>query len=385
MPPRASEALADYVCDGVNDEVEINTALAANKHVLLAGFTANVVNPITPLSGTTLRGLGMNVTTIVGATPGGISAIISKTGSVASPLHDIVIQDLCIDGSAVSPGAYGRGYKGIDIKYCNRIQVRNVSVTGTYATGIATDFAVDCWIDGCLVDGAGRGYPGPDASGNPLGSNGIGIGTGYHPTNRIVVSNCITINCGDNGILFEVQPTPTSNGADILVIGCIIQGNGYGGFRDSGDHRVVLQGCSITNNTRNGVVLNVAKFSSDSPAQVIIDGCHISENGEHGIALDDIGGRISVIDSHIVSNGQSGIYLAAGSGSGDDLKVLNNLIADNSAYGVDLHRAVTRFDLRGNTISGNVMAPAHTTMDQTSFLIRDNIDQGTRLLGPQRF
>ena len=86
---------ADYICDGVADEVQINQAYsdlpaAGGKVVLLEGnFSINA--PITPLSNSVLKGNGLGNTILTLAASSNMINIIHKS--------NVAIKDLTVDGS----------------------------------------------------------------------------------------------------------------------------------------------------------------------------------------------------------------------------------------------------------------------------------------------
>jgi len=132
---------ADYVCDGVNDEAEIGTALSSlnvtGGEVLLLDGTYNIENVITiTKANTTLCGMGRN--TILYSTT--TDYIISTTG-----VDNIIIEKICFKGP-VSGIYLNSSY--ITIRECFFVDL----VTSIYAL-----WANDFIVDGCFFLTTGTG------------------------------------------------------------------------------------------------------------------------------------------------------------------------------------------------------------------------------------
>lgn len=84
-------ANADYVCDGVADEVQIAAAVAGGGRVVLLDGTYTLSAAVTLASGVSVVGMGAGVTTLAG------SAIFS-----GDTLTQVQIEDLTCDGGGLA-------------------------------------------------------------------------------------------------------------------------------------------------------------------------------------------------------------------------------------------------------------------------------------------
>ncbi|GAG98346.1 unnamed protein product, partial [marine sediment metagenome] len=140
------KARADYVCTGVDDEVEINAALAAlpaaEGEVRLMEGTFNIAAPITPPAGAKLSGLGWS--TIINGTN-----VVGVTNAIVPAGANVTISDLAIVFAA-GAGDVGSRPNGIynDADY---LWVENLWITGDVSVGDDTSDLRQC---GIVLDGA---------------------------------------------------------------------------------------------------------------------------------------------------------------------------------------------------------------------------------------
>lgn len=309
--PVAVKASADYVCDGVADEVEINQAIAAlssdviglgtqGGSVLLWGKLFNTAAAIKIRSQVTLRGQGQWATTIKPATTyqpgatGGVIELYSGNTQYATVM-DLTIHGNGWAGSASSCGIYFSQGTGTEWDGANRIMnlyvyatgshgirlingtggrgrayyLSNIRITDSGTTADAT--ACGLWLDslvdsfffgidvgssaahGIRVDGANNRFIGCKAWFS--GSLGAAVhdGCGFYVRNvRNQFSGCeAQDNFGDGFYVSSVDNTLT---------GCCADSNGYnknggagtGGWTGSGFYiltsRLTLQGNAFDKN-----------------------------------------------------------------------------------------------------------------------------------------
>lgn len=133
-----SRAQADFVCDGVNDHVEIQAALdalpATGGEVMLLDGTYNIEVSLVLDSYQTLRGQGRN--TILTSNTADL-IFLSAVGGAGTELTEIVIADLQIDGGAGGVSDCGIYFEYVDYSFIQNVFLRrHASGTGSYRTGI---------------------------------------------------------------------------------------------------------------------------------------------------------------------------------------------------------------------------------------------------------
>jgi len=115
-----NQAAANYICDGVNDHVEIQAALdalpATGGEVLLLDGTYNIEVSLAMDSYQTLRGCGPNTVLTTSTT---ITGLITAVGGSGTEKVGIVVADLRIDGASTA-------YSGIYWDYVDYSDIRNV-------------------------------------------------------------------------------------------------------------------------------------------------------------------------------------------------------------------------------------------------------------------
>lgn len=126
------KAQADYVCDGVNDHVEIQAAIdalpATGGEVHLSSGKFNIEVSLVLDSYQTLKGCGRS--TILTTTTA-VTNIITATGGSGTEKVGILIADLCIDGSAGAvTNAYNIYFTYVDHSRITRVWSINSGIDG---------------------------------------------------------------------------------------------------------------------------------------------------------------------------------------------------------------------------------------------------------------
>ncbi|WP_458205658.1 right-handed parallel beta-helix repeat-containing protein [Haladaptatus sp. NG-SE-30] len=302
----------DAMGDGTTDNAAaIQDAVDAASNdggtVYLPPGTYRVGSPVTLRSGVRFSGEGMGATTVVA--DGDDYAAIEGFGTRDDPLTDFSVEALTVDCSSLGDGkTYSTGEKCIYFQNVRRCRILGVYAYGAPATGIGTDFMVDSLVHGCIAERSGRLWSPGD-----IGSNGIGIGAGRFSAETVVVSDCHTIDNGNNGVMFEAQGPDDENvhSGFMTAVGCTARGNRIG-FRDSADRAVKFIGCSATENEEHGFVVSDKDDTSPPATEHRIADCHAVDNGEHGIAvLDGAGPVLDVTDCQLSGNEACGVQVAA--------------------------------------------------------------------------
>jgi len=220
---------ADYVCDGVADQAEINTAIAAlpanGGRVLLLEGTYNLTSWIIPGNSVTIEGQGYG--TRLNAQ--GIDAVIYAIGKTR-----IIVKDLLIIGTESGAGDTA----GIKFEVCTYSQMIRVY------TVFDGDFGL--WISG--------GYRNMISNCYAWNTNIIGIFVSQHIAQTIenIVNDCYAKG-GNNGIRIGLDADRN------IVEGCIAEGGTDSIFiSDAASDRNIIHGNiardGITDNGTNSVV-----------------------------------------------------------------------------------------------------------------------------------
>lgn len=236
-----NQAAANYVCDGTNDEVEIQAALdalpATGGEVLLLDGTYYVEESIVLDSYQTLRGQGRN--TIITTNTNNLS-ILTATGTVGTPKEGILIADLCIDGASQTAN------EGIYWTYVNHSKIINLWVLDNGNDDIA--------LENCYYN---------TIRGNTCSGAFSGIALIYYSSYNSIVSNICSEN--GNGIYIE--------GESNAVVGNICY-----------------------DNTAAGIYLYYASYNE-------ITGNVCVDNGYYGIIIYYSGAANRIINNELTGNG----------------------------------------------------------------------------------
>ncbi len=272
----ASRAQADYVCDGVNDHLEIQAALKAlpaGGTVLLTEGTFNIAGNLQPGAYTSLKGSGDDATVLKFAGVGG--------PRVRSPY--VTFADFKIVGTA-------------DLLVAeDHARVHNVTMTvdnsrvGAFYVWAAGKVVEDVEFVNCKAIDCGR-----------YGFLNSGEGDPNLITNVRYV-NCEAINCGRDSY---VSTGPWVTGFDIVeknnidgawIIGCYAEGNQESGFHLEGFSylsikNVNFQDCISINNAAKGKDKCMFGAGFTTPKGCTLENCY-SYNNKHGYLVS--GGSIS--------------------------------------------------------------------------------------------
>lgn len=321
------KSMADYVCDGTSDQVEINAALSALPAVggtvqLSEGtfIIDGVVN--TQKANSTLAGQGIGSTFIrVKDTAGaGVNASLIALNHVTCG-----VRDLTVDGNKANNGPQ-TAMIGVSAQASNttlyRVQVVN-SVGHGAVVGASTTQGVlvrDCifqsnTVTGCIVRSLTTGALWPTTL---IGCASYGNATGFSSdAGPVVYDSCLAFN-----------------------------NTGYGFITAASNTRYV--GCSSRANTNSGIVLNGGDYS-----QVV--GCYVSHNNSSGIQVST-GSCHLVVGNYVLSNAAYGI-LVQGAGSS---AVRDNYIGYNGTSAASYHQIFVQSDycyIGGNSVRRSAASP----------------------------
>jgi len=213
-------------------------------------------------------------------------------------------------------------------------------------TGVYAGISVFPGADGVTIATAGVNVVLRGLSINGQGgNNGINMTAG----NRLTVENCVISNLGQYGISVNTAAT-------VRVTDSIVRDNGAGG--------IILQNgvtATITRAVVSGNVGNVGIFLvGNTPSTSTVDIADSTVDGNfYGIYARSIVStailKLSVRDSRILSNSNSGLVAQSGAGAAVSLTASNNMVSNNN-YGLIAAGAGAIVISTGNTVTGNTNA-----------------------------
>lgn len=294
-----SKARADYVCDGVDDDIDINAALAAlpgvGGKISLSEGTFNISNPIDiPNDDITLEGMG-NSTYIDGA-------------GLATTEHAIVVDGMgyCILKNFMISTGSGGGRTSHCIYVAgtliglviDRVFFYNSDDDGIY---IYTDGGVyRSYITNCLfrdIDGSGI-YVGGNAAGGVSGltihnntitqgaGGGVVFDTGSSGHTYCSINDNYIVDSGVEGIILYDMVDSTINNNIII---------------QPGDDGIIVEDCDYCTFNSNVIAFNLAGSGIKLTANcnhIVIVGNQLSGYVQYGVEI----AAITVVDTIVTGN-----------------------------------------------------------------------------------
>ena len=369
-------ASADFICDGVADDVQINAALAS-----LDGASGCVML----LDGNYVVTASISMTTPTLALIGqGVGITVLERGDTGFPViscdttNTLTIADLSIQGlSALYTDATDRGIllgnvdnstlRNLSTFDCGGQAIRlfssdNNLILGVFASGGLRDVynvavgtgnvlincnASDGAADGFEVDGPNTIMFGCQVS----GVGGRGIKAGQYNT----ISGCNANNCGNDGIY-------AGAGAGQCIIANNISYDNAGSGVYSEENYVSITGNYCYSNTGDGIELYTALFNL-----VANNYCH--DNTDNGIEL--FATEKAVVNGNtLVFNDSRGVYAV-----GDFYSTIKNNYFQQNVVEIrmgDTTGATTEGIIQGNTFYDPTANPVITLRRATQMRIIDN-------------
>lgn len=337
LETRSGEIYADIDYTGTT-----NVSSAINTLIIEAGRTGAAIKlgvgtlrldaPIRPVDGTQLIGSGIGKTILK---PQGPSHAIN-TGARCD---DVTFRDFEIDGTAQTLPEGETVYqptwaKGVFMEYMRRVNIENIYIHDTGATGLGIDFITgtirNVWAVRCgrLNDGTGAG------------GSGIGIGVGRldEDWEPLTIVGCHAEGNSRFGIFLENQDTGLMP-AGISVIGCTSIGN-KDGIGECGTTGTVIAHNHIRDNLRSGIAVDSGTMNKSTPGRMaLIQGNDITGNATAGIlmlaaGLDESIDGVRVMDNHIWENTGPGIKITT---SGFSTSEVAPFVRNVRIEGNDIH------------------------------------------------
>ena len=239
-----SKTQADYVCDGVNDQAEIQAALAAlpeGGKVILTDGTFNCAGVIAPAAGTTLSGQGPDAT------------ILSFT-------HDGRInvdqEYVTLDGFHIKGSGYSSGVKWLGVMTVRASHAKIHNITGTADASIQAVYLLI--HDPAVYAPTLEDVEFINCKAVDTGTYGF-LHNAWGSSNKVIkdvrYENCAAINCGKYGAFnpwitgFDFAELNDIEG--LRVKDCLAEGNLESGFHFEFDPKkvdCVLENCVSRNN-----------------------------------------------------------------------------------------------------------------------------------------
>ncbi|MDD3070948.1 MAG: right-handed parallel beta-helix repeat-containing protein [Methanoculleus horonobensis] len=239
-----SKNQADYVCDGVDDQAEIQAALAAlpdGGKVVLTGGTFNCAGVIAPPAGTTLSGQGPDATNLVFTSDGRIN---------------VDQEYVTLDGFHIEGSGYSSGVKWLGVMTIRASHAKIHDITGTADASIQAVFLL--LHDPAVYAPTLEDVEFIDCRAEDTGTYGF-IHNAWGSSNKVIkdvrYENCAAINCGSTGVFnpwitgFDFAELNDMDG--LYVKDCYAEGNLESGFHFEFDPKVtnaVLENCTSVNN-----------------------------------------------------------------------------------------------------------------------------------------
>ena len=241
----ADKAAAAYVCDGVNDHVEIQAALNALPSsggvVLLSSGTYNCAGIIAPKAGSTLMGEGESETFLK----------FTRDGRI-----NVDREYITLDGFHVQGSGYSSGVKWLGVMTIRASHAKLHNITGTADASIQAVYLLV--HDPTVYAPTLQGIEFINCRAVDTGTYGF-LHNAWGTTNKVIkdvrYENCAAINCGKYGAFnpwitgFDFAELNDMDG--LRVKNCLAEGTLESGFHFEFDPKVtnaVLENCVSRNN-----------------------------------------------------------------------------------------------------------------------------------------
>jgi len=249
---------ADYVCDGVADQAEINQAItdlaAAGGRVCLLEGSFYVSGTINLASGVALSGQGYS--SVISRVTGTLAWLITVSAGVTGAS----VADLCVDGK--------RSLTGSNLYGC-------ISLGGTY-NFVSRCHVLSCKGHGVAVSGSCNAVTGSHIS--DTGRSGVFISTNSGAT---ITGNFIT---GSGQIISNAGVWLYGSSCRAVLASNVISGGTADGVdADSSANRCTVTGNVITGNAGTGI-----NFTGSEDYNVIVS----------NVVYGNTGGQITTTGSH---------------------------------------------------------------------------------------
>jgi len=343
--PADAKAQADYIGDGVADDVEIQAAVdtmgaAGGGKVILLEGTYQLSDAVYMASHTTLEGQGYDTLLIQQSA----NRCITVQGET-----DVTIRNLRAD-------ANGKGGYAIDVReLAKRVIIENVWAFNALDDEITVVHGAE---DVIIRNSTVRGDYGGGSKAN--------IETGDE-AKRVTISNNTLLGGHEDrmGIAVNRHPGQYDWGEDIVITGNIINGVKADGI-NAGGNRITISGNSLSNiggygvkmtgGTDHNITDNIINGVKADVINVEAQGMTISGNIMNDVKGDGIragGNGIAVSGNSLSDIGGYGIKMTKGKDHNITDNIINNVNINNGYLGgIHTWGAVSNVTVTGNEVTG---------------------------------
>lgn len=306
------KASADYVCDGIADEEEINAAIAAcsayGGTVVLSDNLFYIASPVLIPNRVELVGQGDTNTVLIAAAN---TNIVEISGTV----YNAAIRRIKIDGNNTRGGGAGYSGKGLVLTGGYTITLEDVAVINTAEENIYAASGSVFVFSRVSCSGAGE-----------AGTNvvGVSINQASGPQFRRMTVQQST----GTGILFS--GTNDIHCTDVAVDLCCVGTSGYGWVINAGNGH--MQGCSVG---ACGVSGSIAGGGMYIYGQT------------HDLVIVNFGSR-----DHY-HTGKYSLWIADGTAAMYNIGIFNSEFTGGEGYGAYFGGQINNFNFVGNTVKDN--------------------------------
>lgn len=285
----------------------------------------------------------------------------STAQGVFDPIESVRFEHFTVDAYAMNPKDYITNCKAFNIRPLTDTVFNDLVLKGTPATSLGVDFLNRVLIENVrVIDGGRLWSPGKG------GGSGIGIGLRGYGDENFIITNCICVGCGNNGIFVEDQAR---------------FGNGIDGRRPMTEGKGQIISNNIVKNGRNhGISIQGARHIT------------VTDNVVYANKGAGFYGNFYMSDAFITQNqfldNDYGVLLSpasnvsgtSGVGEFNDITFMGNILRRNKQGGmlITTPDTITRLSLISNLVEGSPKA-IQLQGNFPQLILNDNIGKVKRL------
>lgn len=209
-------------------------------------------------SGVSLEGVSVQGTVLRMVGDRNWSLFIGESTAQGSfkAIESVRFTHFTVDGYGMTPRDYSTNCKAFNIRPLTDAVFDDLVLRGTPATSLGVDFLNRVLISNVRVIEGGRLWsPGKG------GGSGIGIGLRGYEDENFIITNCICVGCGNNGIFVEDQArfgngangrTPMTAGRGQIITGNIVKNGRNHGISVQGARHITVSNNLVFGNAGAG-------------------------------------------------------------------------------------------------------------------------------------
>ena len=350
-----TKAMADRICNGTNDEVEIQAAIDAvttvGGTVLLSDGIFTLFATVNPKANVHLKGSGFGTILIPDAATTNFEMLLISTASWTN----IIISDMQINGDRVNHAAESN-FRCIRTSVAgNRIILRDLYCHDMLGTGIQLNAVTQFEIQNCIV--------------NDCTVDGITCGANCHFGS--IYGNTLLDN-EDSGIVVS----GTAQNSDITISNNTVRNDagvsvGFGIF-SSADRTVITS--NLVEGTGTGAA-NIGIGVQDVPASILPNDVIISNNivkspaGDGITIANNVTTPILITGNTVTDAGVKGINVIANANDKTRVIISNNIVHDGAAEGI-ICQVLGAGNLDNVLITGNISGDTRSAGQTQTYGLR---------------